>query len=66
MAEHLSEGADKPEPGGENSVRLAQSVRTTATNQKVIGFNPRPYRGLNFVTLSFATPSEDRDVKPLV
>ena len=30
------------------------------------GFNPRPGRGLNFVRPSFATPSVDRDVKPLV
>ena len=29
------------------------------------GFNPRPGRGLNFGRLSFATPSVDRDVKPL-
>ena len=30
------------------------------------GFNPRPGRGLNFGRLSFAIPSVDRDVKPLV
>ena len=30
------------------------------------GFNPRPGRGLNFGRPSFATPSVDRDVKPLV
>ena len=30
------------------------------------GFNLRPGRGLNFGRLSFATPSVDRDVKPLV
>ena len=30
------------------------------------GFNPRPGRGLNFGRSSFATPSVDRDVKPLV
>ena len=30
------------------------------------GFNPRPGRGLNFGRPSFATPSMDRDVKPLV
>ena len=30
------------------------------------GFNPRPGRGLNFGIPSFATPSVDRDVKPLV
>ena len=30
------------------------------------GFKPRPGRGLNFRRLSFATPSVDRDVKPLV
>ena len=30
------------------------------------GFNPRPGRGLNFRCPSFATPSVDRDVKPLV
>ena len=29
-------------------------------------FNPRPGRGLNFGRPSFATPSVDRDVKPLV
>ena len=29
-------------------------------------FNPRPGRGLNFGKPSFATPSVDRDVKPLV
>ena len=29
-------------------------------------FNPRPGRGLNFGRSSFATPSVDRDVKPLV
>ena len=29
------------------------------------GFNPRPGRGLNFGRPSFATPSVDRDVKPL-
>ena len=30
------------------------------------GFNPRPGRGLNFGRPSFAAPSVDRDVKPLV
>ena len=30
------------------------------------GFNPPPGRGLNFGRPSFATPSVDRDVKPLV
>ena len=30
------------------------------------GFNPWPGRGLNFGRPSFATPSVDRDVKPLV
>ena len=30
------------------------------------GFNPRPRRGLNFRRPSFATPSVDREVKPLV
>ena len=30
------------------------------------GFNPRPGRGLNFGRPSFATPSVDREVKPLV
>ena len=30
------------------------------------GFKPRPGRGLNFGQPSFATPSVDRDVKPLV
>ena len=30
------------------------------------GFNPRPGRGLNSGWPSFATPSVDRDVKPLV
>ena len=30
------------------------------------GLNPRPGRGLNFRRPSFATPSVDRDVKPLV
>ena len=30
------------------------------------GFIPRPGRGLNFWQPSFATPSVDRDVKPLV
>ena len=30
------------------------------------GFNPRLGRGLNFGCPSFATPSVDRDVKPLV
>ena len=30
------------------------------------GFNLRPGRGLNFGRPSFATPSVDRDVKPLV
>ena len=30
------------------------------------GFNPRPGRWLNFGRPSFATPSVDRDVKPLV
>ena len=29
------------------------------------GFNPRPGRGLNFGRPLFATPSVDRDVKPL-
>ena len=29
-------------------------------------FNPRPGQGLNFGRPSFATPSVDRDVKPLV
>ena len=29
-------------------------------------FNPRPGRGLNFGRPSFATPSVERDVKPLV
>ena len=29
-------------------------------------FKPRPGRGLNFGRPSFATPSVDRDVKPLV
>ena len=29
-------------------------------------FNPWPGRGLNFGRPSFATPSVDRDVKPLV
>ena len=30
------------------------------------GFNPRPGGGLNFERPSFATPSVDRGVKPLV
>ena len=30
------------------------------------GFNPRPGQGLNFGQPSFATPSVDRDVMPLV
>ena len=30
------------------------------------GFNPRPGQGLNFGRSSLATPSVDRDVKPLV
>ena len=30
------------------------------------GFNPRPGRGLNLGRPFFATPSVDRDVKPLV
>ena len=30
------------------------------------GLNPRPGRGLNFRRPSFATPSVDSDVKPLV
>ena len=30
------------------------------------GFNPQPGRGLNFGRTSFATPSVDRDVEPLV
>ena len=30
------------------------------------GFNPPPGRALNFGRPSFATPSVDRDVKPLV
>ena len=30
------------------------------------GFNPKSGRGLNFGRPSFATPSVDRDVKPLV
>ena len=30
------------------------------------GFSSRPGRGLNFGRPSFATPSVDRDVKPLV
>ena len=30
------------------------------------GFKPRPGRGLNFRRPSFATPSVDREVKPLV
>ena len=30
------------------------------------GFKPRPGRGLNFGRPPFATPSVDRDVKPLV
>ena len=30
------------------------------------GFNPRPGRGLSFGRPSFATPSVERDVKPLV
>ena len=34
--------------------------------QEEPGFNPRPGRGLNFGRPSFATPSVDRDVKPLV
>ena len=29
-------------------------------------FNPRPGRGLNFECSSLATPSVERDVKPLV
>ena len=33
---------------------------------EVPGFNPRPGRGLNFGRPSFATPSVDRDVKPLL
>ena len=46
--------------------RLAQLVRSLTTNQKVLGSNPRPGRGLNFGRPSFATLSVDRDVKPLV
>ena len=30
------------------------------------GFNPRPGRRLNFGRLSFATPSVDRGVEPLI
>ena len=30
------------------------------------GFSPRPGQGLNFRRPCFATPSVDRDVKPLV
>ena len=34
--------------------------------QEGSGFNPWPGQGLNFGRPSFATPSVDRDVKPLV
>ena len=40
--------------------RLAQLVRSLTANQEV------PGRGLSFGRPSFATPSVDRDVKPLV
>ena len=41
--------------------RLVQLVRSLTAR-----FNPRPGRGLNFGQPSFATPSVDRDVTPLV
>ena len=45
--------------------RLAQLVRSDCQPEGP-GFNPRPGQGLNFGQSSFATPSVDRDVKPLV
>ena len=41
-------------------------VKISDCQPGVLGFNPRPVRGLNFRRLSFASPSVDRDVKPLV
>ena len=46
--------------------RLAQLVRSLTANQKVPGSIPGLVEGLNFGCPSFATPSVDRDVKPLV
>ena len=54
-------------------VKLSESVCEVSAVGKISdcqpggpGFNPRPGRGLNFGRPSFATPSVDRDVKPLV
>ena len=46
--------------------RLAQLVRSHDCQPEGPRFNPRPGRGLNFWRPSFAKPSVDRDVKPLV
>ena len=46
---------------------LAHAVSKISDCQpEVPGFKPRPGRELNFGRPSFATPSVDRDVKPLV
>ena len=45
--------------------RLAQLAKSLTVKPEGPGFNPRPGQGLNFGRLSFATPSMDRDVKPL-
>ena len=47
-------------------LRLAQLVRSLTANQEVLGSIPWSGWGLNFRRPSFATPSVDRDVKPLV
>ena len=60
-------------PSSEQTLRSQLSVCEVGTVGKISdcqpegpGFNPRPGRGLNFGRPSFATPSVDRGVKPLV
>ena len=40
--------------------------KTSDSQPEGLGFNPRPGQGLNFRRPSFATPSADRDIKPLI
>ena len=55
------------------SYKIWRSVCAIGTVDKISnyhlegpGYNPRPSRGLSFGWPSFATPSVDRDVKPMV
>ena len=51
---------------GDVSLSASLSSKISDCQPEGLGFNSRPGRGLNFGRPSLATPSVDRDVKPLV